>query len=183
MAVVIALVVGCQTGKPKVVVSGLSFEPASEWVVVEPTSRFRVAQYELPWDGRSAELVIFHFGPAGAAKVEDNIARWRSQVRRENKRLDPAKAEVTHEEYGGIVVDWVDLEGTYVAETFPGSGKHHEDRGFRVLAAVVQTRGGPYYVKLVGPESVVDRWSGSFANLLASFENAPVDEASGLEHP
>jgi hypothetical protein len=183
----VALVAGmmaCSNARPRVELSGLSFEPEPEWVVVPPASRFRVAQYRLPWDGAEADLVVFHFGAQGAAKVEDNIARWRSQVRRARKKLDPAKAEVVHEEYGGIVVDWIDLEGTYVAETFPGSGKHHSDPGFRVLAAVVQTPGGPYYVKMVGPESVVDRWSGSFANLLASFQAAPLLSADpGLSHP
>ena len=64
----------------------------------------------------------------------------------------------------------VDVSGTYVAETAPGSGTFHNQPGFRLRAAVVETPNGSYFVKLVGPEKTVAQWNDSFLSYVRSFE-------------
>jgi hypothetical protein len=42
--------------------------------------------------------------------------------------------------------------------------------GYRMKAAVVETPGGPYFVKLTGPEKTVARWDASFTAFLRSID-------------
>jgi hypothetical protein len=44
----------------------------------------------------------------------------------------------------------------------------HEKPGFTLEAAVVETPGGPYFVKVVGPAHTLDRWSASIRDFLQS---------------
>jgi hypothetical protein len=60
------------------------------------------------------------------------------------------------------------LSGTYVAEVTPGSSERFNKPGFRLRAAVIETKEGPYFVKLTGPEKTVARWDESFMTFLKS---------------
>ena len=50
----------------------------------------------------------------------------------------------------------------------PGSPEHFNKPGFRLRAAVVETAGGPYFVKLTGPAATVTKWDESFLAFLKS---------------
>jgi hypothetical protein len=73
-------------------------------------------------------------------------------------------------ETNGLKVTSVDVSGTYVAETAPGSGIFHNKPAYRLRAAVVETPNGSYYVKLVGPEKTVTHWNDSFLSYIKSFD-------------
>ncbi len=49
-----------------------------------------------------------------------------------------------------------------------GSAERYDKPHFRMKAAVVETPGGPYFVKLTGPERTVARWNDSFTAFLKS---------------
>jgi hypothetical protein len=68
----------------------------------------------------------------------------------------------------GMKVTVLDVSGKYVAEMAPGSPTRHNKPGFRLKAAVVETSGGPYFVKLTGPAKTVERWNTAFATFLRS---------------
>ena len=70
----------------------------------------------------------------------------------------------------GLKVTTVDVSGTYVAETAPGSGTFNNKPAYRLRAAVVETPNGSYFVKLVGPEKTVAQWNESFLSYVKSFE-------------
>jgi hypothetical protein len=44
--------------------------------------------------------------------------------------------------------------------------------GSRMLAAIVDTTAGPYYLKLVGPAATVAHWEAPFDSFLRSMEPA-----------
>ena len=48
--------------------------------------------------------------------------------------------------------------GTFVAETAPGSSEHFNKPGFHLRAAVIEGKGGPFFVRLVGPAKTVAKW-------------------------
>ena len=73
-------------------------------------------------------------------------------------------------ETNGLKVTTVDVSGTYVAETAPGSGTFSNNPGYRMRAAVIETSNGSYFVKLVGPEKTVTQWNDSFLSYLKSFQ-------------
>lgn len=133
----------------------LAFVPQPEWIEETPSSAMRKAQYRLPGDAGEATLVVYHFGPR-TGTLEANLERWAGQFEQPDGGESSARMTREPRRVGELEVLLVDLSGTYVAETFPGSGEHVREEGWRMLTAVIDTPEGPYYAKLVGPQATVD---------------------------
>ena len=149
--------------------SSLKFTVPPGWIEEERTSSMRVAQYRLPKaasDTEDASVVLYYFGQNQGGSVAANIERWVSQM----KQADGDTSKKENLEVNGLKVTTVDVAGTYVAETAPGSGAFLNKPGYRLRAAVVETPNGSYYVKLVGPEKTVAQWNESFLSYIKSFE-------------
>lgn len=169
VAVVCVVTLGNNAAAQK---SELKFRVPPGWVEEERTSSMRVAQYRLPkapGDTEDASLVLYYFGQGQGGSVAANIDRWIAQMKQsDGSAVRGAKDE--HLVANGLKVTTVDLSGTYVAETAPGSGTFNNKPGYRLRAAVVETPNGPYFVKLVGPEKTVTHWNDSFLSYINSFE-------------
>jgi len=152
--------------------SSLKFTVPAGWVEEERSSSMRVAQYRLPkaqTDTEDASLILYYFGQGQGGSTAANVERWVGQM----KQADGSSAKDPKEERfetNGLKVTAVDIAGTYVAETAPGSGTFHNKPGYRMRGAVVETPNGSYFVKLVGPEKTVTQWNESFLSYLRSFE-------------
>lgn len=172
---------------PRREVPGLSYAAQPGWIAQEPDSSARVAQYRLPaYEGsdQDAGLVVYHFGSAGAGTVQSNLDRWFGQFEQPDGIASGDAAVITELDSHGLAVTTVDLSGRYVAETFPGSGERVNNPAYRMLAAIVTTEAGRYYVKLLGPEATVARWQSSFDGFIASLRPAHVDtDGGGAAHP
>jgi hypothetical protein len=132
---------------------GLGFTPPEGWTPRPKSSAMRLAEFTLPraeGDTEDAEVAVFHF-PGGAGSVDGNIQRWIGQ-------FDPKEGEPRIERPkpdDKLKVTWVDVAGTYVAETKPGSGVRLNKPGWRMLAAIVEADDGLYFVKAVGPKATI----------------------------
>ena len=152
--------------------SELKFRVPAGWVEEERTSSMRVAQYRLPkaaGDAEDASLVLYYFGQGQGGSVTANIDRWIAQM----KQPDGSPVRGAKDEQlvaNGLKVTTVDLSGTYVAETAPGSGTFNNKPDYRLRAAVVETPNGSYFVKLIGPQKTVTMWNDSFLSFVRSFE-------------
>jgi hypothetical protein len=154
---------------------GIVFTAQEGWIVETPTSSMRKAQYLLPrseGDDEDATLVVYHFGPGGGGDLEANLDRWASQFEQpdgvDTRELLEPQARVVN----GVALSVVDLDGTYVAETRPGSGERLRKERWRMLAAIVDAPEGAYYVKLVGPEGTIAHWEASFVAFLDAIRPA-----------
>ncbi len=153
--------------------SSLKFKVPAGWVEEERTSSMRVAQYRLPkaeGDTEDASLVLYYFGQGQGGSTAANMERWVGQFKQADGSASKEKAKEESVDANGLKIATVDISGTYVAETAPGSGTLHNKPGYRMRAAVVETPKGSYYVKLVGPEKTVTQWNDSFMSYLRSFE-------------
>lgn len=152
--------------------SELKFRVPAGWVEEERASTMRVAQYRLPkapGDTEDASLVLYYFGQGQGGSTTANIDRWIGQM----KQPDGTAAKGAKDEQlvaNGLKVTTVDVSGTYVAETAPGSGTFNNKPDYRLRAAVVETPNGSYFVKLVGPQKTVTQWNDSFVSYIKSFE-------------
>jgi len=138
--------------------AGLSFEIPQSWKSSPPTSAMRQAEVTLPkveGDPEDAELVVFHFGASDGGTVQANLDRWCGQF--EGPGGTPAKdsAKITKREVSGLPVTVLDVSGTYVAPVRIGAPERFHKPSFRMIAAVVQTKGGSFFLKLVGPEKTL----------------------------
>lgn len=146
--------------------SSLKFTVPAGWIEEERTSSMRIAQYRLPkaeTDTEDASLVLYYFGPGQGGSAAANVERWMKQIEGNSGKQD-------YLEVHGLKITTVDVSGTYVAETAPGSGTFNNKPGFRLRGVVVETPNGNYFVKLVGPEKTVERWNESFLGYVKSFE-------------
>lgn len=153
--------------------SSLKFTVPAGWVEEERTSSMRIAQYRLPkaaGDAEDASLVLYYFGQNQGGSTAANIERWIGQIQQADGTSSKDKSKEENLEAHGLKVTAVDVSGTYVGETAPGSGTFHNKPGYRLRAAVVETPKGSYFVKLVGPEKTVAQWNESFLSYLRSFE-------------
>lgn len=151
----------------------LRFKAPAEWVVEKPSSSMRLAQYKLPkaeGDSEDASLVLYFFGENQGGSVQANLERWVSQFEQPDGSSSSVKSKLETITVNRLKISTIDLAGTYVGETAPGSGVRHNNPDYRLRAAVIETPKGAHYVKLVGPSKTVSRWEKEYNSYLQSFE-------------
>jgi hypothetical protein len=156
-------------------VATLKYDTPQGWVAKAPASSMRVAEFTLPKsadDAEDASLAVFYFGGQGGT-VQANLDRWIGQMTQPDGRASRDVARTTRLSPRGLPITLVDLSGTYVAEVSPGSTERFNKPGFRLRAAVIETKEGPYFVKLTGPEKTVARWDDAFMTFLKSLRVEP----------
>jgi hypothetical protein len=133
----------------------------------------RLSQYRLDradGDAEDAVCYVSHF-PGGGGGVESNLHRWYEQFVQPDGRPTASVAKVNKAEHHGFQQTTMDVSGTFQQSTTPMGPVGEEKPGFRMLGAVIETPGGPWFVKLVGPERTVARWEKSFHEFMRSFRS------------
>jgi hypothetical protein len=149
------------------------FKAPEGWLTETPSSTMRVAQYKLPkaeGDSEDGSAVLYYFGATQGGSSQANIDRWISQMQQADNSPSKDKAKTETMTVNGLQVNSVNVAGTYTAEMAPGSGSFHNNANYRLLAAVIETPKGNYFLKLVGPAKAVARWEQSYKDYLKSFE-------------
>lgn len=149
----------------------LEWQAPQGWIAEPPSSGMRKAQYRLPHvegDPEDATVVVFYFQGQGGG-VEANIDRWYSQFIQPDGKPSKDVAKVSTQSVNGLKQTIVDLSGTYLFQMTPMSSPQTEKPNFRMLAAIVESSEGPYFVKMVGPEKTVQHWESSFYDFMKTF--------------
>jgi hypothetical protein len=149
----------------------LTSRAPAEWKPQPIAGQFRHAQFLLPRvadDGADAELIVFYFGAGGGGGAAANIERWKGMF--ENPKVATDEFVVA-----GAKVSYVDLTGTYLmrARSFDPSERPQLQPNTRMIAVVFENQGGPYYLRLVGPEKTVTHHKSAFDAWLKGFTPAP----------
>ena len=153
---------------------GLKFETPEGWMEETPSSSMRVAQYRLQRvepDQQDAELVVFYFG-GGGGSVQANVDRWISQFSKADGSPAGDVAQVSERDTNSIHLTIVDVSGTHKGSGGPMMPRASPNRDYRLLAAVAEGSGGPWFFKLTGPRNTIDKWGASFYSLLDTLEVA-----------
>jgi hypothetical protein len=149
--------------------AGLRFAVPADWTRVPAGSDVRAAQFRIPRvgdDTEDGELVLFFFGSARGGGVEDNVNRWYGQFTEPDGRSSRDAAVVTTRTVHGLKLTIVDLAGTYT-----GMGPDaHAKPDQRMLAAVIDGKGGPWFLKAIGPRATIGAARSAFDAILDSVE-------------
>lgn len=137
------------------------FELPATWRREQPSSGLRLAQAVVPGAAGPGELAVFHFGAGQGGGVEANFERWLGQME-QPAGSSPERGELTAT---GFRVSWIDARGTLLPSTM-GSGPTSPQPGFRLLGAVVEGQGGPWFFKVTGPEATLAPEREAFFGLL-----------------
>ncbi len=148
----------------------LKYDMPEGWTSKPLSSKMRLADFVLPkaeGDPEDASLVVTFFGGQGGT-VQANFDRWLTQMEQPDGRAskDVAKTSIlnTHD----LTLSIMDLPGTFVAEKAPGSAEHYNKPGFHLRAAVIEGKGGPYFIRLVGPAKTVAKWDAAVQSFFKS---------------
>lgn len=150
--------------------AGLSFSTPTEWIKKPGSNSMRLAEYTLPGPGGEVTLVVSRFA-GGGGDAAANVQRWKTQL------AGPDGAPVTDAKVQTalrppLTVTTVDISGTNVAPVTPGSPERYEEPNSRLLGAIVEGDGDPYFFKAVGPAPTLATWEPAFITFAASIAPA-----------
>lgn len=143
----------------------LQFTVPEGWIEEAPTSSMRHSQYRLPGDSGDAELAMFT-GIGGS--VQQNIDRWIGQFKAPDGSPAGDSAKIEKREVGGFQVTFLDVAGTFVSSMGPMGGSSGPLEDYKMIAAVIETPGSPWFLKLTGPRATVEKWDASFHEFVSS---------------
>lgn len=128
------------------------------WKKETPASSMRLGQAALtlaPGDTGKAELAIFHFpGTGGSAAA--NIARWQAQFKGPKGEPGADVAKTDSSKVGSLNIVTTTISGTQLAgNAMMGTGPAVDIPNSRMLASVIETPGGNFFLKLTGPEKTI----------------------------
>ena len=144
-------------------VPGARFDQPSGWSFREPSSSMRLAEAEIPGDAGPATLTVFFFGAGGGGGTDANLERWAGQV-----EADPGTEPVRGAyEVDGFSVSTIAVEGTLLPSRM-GGGPSEPVPGSKLVGAVVEGPGGPWFFKMTGPAATVTAAEPAFDAMLRS---------------
>lgn len=154
----------------RVQLEGFSFQPPTSWKAEAPSSGMRMAQYRIdpaPGDSESGECALFHF-PGSGGPVQANIDRWIGQFQQPDGSNSADHASVQKFSSEGLNVSYVEVAGTYTGG-MTGMGAPSEPKpGYRMVAGVVETAQGPWFMKCTGPSATMEATAPGLKALLKS---------------
>lgn len=138
-------------------VGALELKIPSSWKKEQPTSSMRAAQFAVQEGDQKIEYIVYYFGGGGGG-VDANINRWIGQFATEGRTHERTEGESKNGPY-----HLVDIQGTFNKSVGPPMmGKTTPVPGSRVLAAVVQTEKGSYFIKFIGTQDTVKKHKNDF---------------------
>jgi hypothetical protein len=163
-------------GKNAVELDNLKSEAPASWKAGKADNKFRAYQFKLPkaaGDKEDAELIIFYFGPGGGGSADDNVKRWKSMIAPPPGKSADDISKVEKFKVGDVPVTYVDVHGTYLSKfpPFAPNAKVTAKENFRLIGVVFDSpKGGPYFLRLTGPQKTVEAHKKEFDNWLKAFK-------------
>jgi hypothetical protein len=146
--------------------AGLRYKVPARWERVPAPSNMRAAQYRVG----DAEVILFFFGEGGGGDVNANIDRWASQFTQPDGRPSREAAVVAKRTVGDAKVTTVDLSGTYAPTPMAPGAKASVRPDTRMLAAVIEGKGGPWFLRVVGPTATMGTVEPEFEQVVLSVD-------------
>lgn len=141
------------------------------WASKEPKVRIIDSEFEVPaakGDDRPGRVTVM--GAGGG--IEANIDRWVAQFTQPDGSSSKEAAKIKKMTVAGQDVHLVDIAGTFLDKP-PFAGGGVERKGYRMLAAIIETnqggkKTGNYFIKFVGPAHTVADNEAGFQKMIES---------------
>jgi hypothetical protein len=147
----------------ELIVPGARFDRPAGWKFDTPSSSMRLAEARIPGPGDEALLTVFFFGPGGGGGTEANFQRWAGQIVAE-AGTEPVRNAF---DVGGYSVSTIVVEGTLQPSRM-GGGPTEPAPDSKLIGAVVEGPGGPWFFKITGPAATVTAAEPAFDAMLRS---------------
>ncbi|MBL9104586.1 MAG: hypothetical protein JNL82_26815 [Myxococcales bacterium] len=142
-------------------IDGLALSVPEEWVRRPGSNPMRLAEFVLPGPGGEVTLVVSRFA-GGGGDATSNVERWKTQFTRADGSDIGDAAKVTVVDKAPLKITTVDIEGTNIAPVTPGAPERYNEPGSRLLGAIVEGSGDPYFFKAAGSAKTLTVWEPAF---------------------
>ena len=151
---------------------GLKSTAPASWKEVPVSNPMRVKQFTVPGKDGDAEVVIFFFGEGQGGSIDANLERWKKQFQpAAGESADSNSKTSTVKLASGGKATVLDIHGTYLYKAKPMDPGPGEPRpNYRMLAAVLESPKGNYFIRLVGPGKTVEQNKKDFDGWLKAFK-------------
>ncbi len=145
----------------------LDIELPDSWVKEPPSNAMRMLQATIPGDAGEGQLAVFYFGPGGGGGVEQNIERWLGQV----QPADDSQPVRDTFDANGLTIHTVEAKGTITPSRMTMTAETPEPQPHSMLlGAVVEGPGGPWFIKLTGPEATLEAQHDAYVDMLKNLK-------------
>lgn len=153
---------------------GLKSTAPASWKEGEVSSPMRIKQFAVAGKGKDAgdaEIVIFFFGQGQGGDVDANLKRWKGQFQPPQGKAIDDVSKVETVKLTSTKATLLDVRGTYMFKARPMDPGPGEARaGWRMLAAILETPKGNYFIRFVGPDKTVGGGEKDFRAWLKGFK-------------
>lgn len=166
-----ALLVTMAAAGAVVDLGGLKATAPASWKEVEVSNPMRIKQFAVPGKDGEAELVIFYFGEGQGGSVQANVDRWKKQFTPPEGKTIEDVSKVSKVKLASTEATVLDVSGTYMFKARPmdpGPGEPRPDH--RMLAVVLETPKGNYFLRFVGPAKTIEKNKKDFDGWLKRFK-------------
>ncbi|MEP0845437.1 MAG: hypothetical protein HRF50_01295 [Phycisphaerae bacterium] len=154
--------------------STLKYEAPANWTASPASNVMRLAQWTLPKaeGAEEGDMVLFFFGVGGGGGVQMNIDRWRGMFKTADGQPVPDEA-VRYETFdaNGLKVHYLEVAGSFENRMAPGAPVLGMKESHRMLAAIVEGEGGPWYFRGTGPDATMAAHRDAFLAMLRSLKS------------
>jgi hypothetical protein len=150
---------------------GLKSTAPASWKEVPVTSPMRLKQFAIPGKEGDAELVVFFFGQGQGGSIQQNLDRWKQQFQLPAGQTPESASKTTTVKLASAKATVLDIRGTYMFKARPMDPGPGEPRpNHRMLAAVLESAKGNYFIKLTGPAKTIEQSKKEFDAWLKAFK-------------
>lgn len=156
----------------KIDLGSVTVQVPEAWTFEKPRALMRRAQFKVPGSSGEAESIVFFMGTAGAGSEQANIDRWIAHFsHKDGSRIVDVKP--VEKKVSGFDVTQIEVAGDYSGGMTPRGQPGQASSDQRLIAAIVGTPQGPYYIKLLGPDATVAENRKAFDDMIASIKPTP----------
>lgn len=144
----------------------VSLTAPEKWVRKMPKSQIVAFEFAAPaaeGDDAGGRFTVM----AAGGGVKANLERWFGQFTQPDGGSTADKAKISEKKIAGQNVHLVDITGTYLDKPSPfAPGPAIERENYRMLGAVIASKGGDIYLKFYGPAKTIEEQSQAFQEMV-----------------
>lgn len=138
------------------------------WKQTEPASSMRILQLSAPpVEGDTEPGEFAFFSPIGGS-IDDNINRWAGQFSQPDGSDSASKLKKETFQGTQYSTTLVELVGKMEAQAMPGMPAQPEREGWMMLAAILESPSGLWFIKGTGPEKTMTAARDAFIEMAKS---------------
>lgn len=151
-------------GRDIAIGTALKLVAPEDWIPKTPAISMIQNEFSVPAaEGDSADGRVTVMTAGGS--IQENIDRWKGQFSQPDGSKAADKAKVEKLEVAGCEVNLVDVSGTY-SDARGMFAPAVERPDYRMLAAIIVTPEGNYFIKFYGPEKTVGQQAAAFRAMI-----------------